>query len=98
MNRMRYPRRGDKANWISMDYLEMLCERKGIAVNCIQGDYELWITALGPHPSDLTARDIERILRACSQFEIYKIESDRSFRSYPVPRRELETRIKQLVN
>ena len=87
-----------KVNLISMDYLEMLCERQGIAVNCIRGDDELWITALGPHPSHLTSRDIEGILRESSRFEIYKIDGDRSFESRPVPRNELESRIRRLVN
>ena len=85
-------------NWISMEYLEMLCERKGIAVNCIRGNDELWITELGPHPSHLTAQDIEQILRESSHFEIYKIKSDRSFESFALPRTELETKIRRMVN
>lgn len=96
----RVPSRGDEraVNWISIEYLELLCERSGIAVNCIRGDDELWITELGPHPSHLTAQDIEKILRESSQFEIYKIQSDRSFESFPVPRTELESKIRQMVH
>ena len=87
-------------NWITLDYLELLCETNQLLIGCTRGENELWISPLGPHPSTLTPQELNDILRGSSLFEVRKLlteDPDLDETSF-MTRRELEQRIRQLMN
>lgn len=87
-------------NWITIDYLELLCEKNHLIIGCKSGEEEVWISPLGPHPSDLTSQEVQDILKGSSLFEIRKMlhrDPDLVESDY-VSRVELEQKIKKLLN
>lgn len=87
-------------NWITLDYLEMLCEKQQLVIGCKRGDDEVWISSLGPHPSTLTSQEVHGILRESSLFEIRRIlqQDPDLVDAQSVTRPELEERIKKMMN
>ena len=57
-------------DWITLDYLEFFCQQNHLVVGCKRGEDEVWISPLGPHPSDLTSKEVQDILRGSARFEI----------------------------
>lgn len=90
-------------DWISLDYLEIFCEKNQLVIGCHHDDDELWVSPLGPHPSDLTAEEVRKILRHSSVFELRTMihdegDPDEVKSSLVLTRSELEQRLKRLSN
>ena len=87
-------------NWITLDYLVVLCQTNQLLIGCTRGEGELWISPLGPHPSTLTPQELNDILKRSSLFEVRKLlaeDPDLEETSF-VTRLELEQKIRQLMN
>ena len=87
-------------NWITLDYLELLCQTNQLLIGCARGESELWISPSGPHPSTLTPQELNDILRGSSLFEVRKLlaeDPDLEETSFET-RLELEQQIRQLMN
>lgn len=88
--------------WITLDYLEFYCQRNQLMIGCRTADEEeLWISALGPEPSGLTADEVQDILRESSLFELRQmLEDDENIldESLVLTRRELEQKLRLLMN
>ena len=87
-------------DWITLDYLEFFCQQNHLVVGCKRGEDEVWISPLGPHPSDLTSKEVQEILRGGARFEILTTldeELDLTS-SHFMSRAELEQKIRRLVN
>ena len=89
-----------KADWITLDYLEFFCQQQSIMIGCKTGEDEVWISALGPHPSDLTSNQIHEILGQTAHFELRTArEEDMDLGSSTLlTREELELRIRRMMN
>ena len=87
-------------DWITLDYLEFFCQQNHLVVGCKRGEDEVWISPLGPHPSDLTSKEVQDILRGSARFEIRTTldEELELTSSHFMSRDELEQRIRRLVN
>jgi hypothetical protein len=88
---------------ITLDYLELFCQKHQIVIGCRSGDEELWITALGPHPSGLTSAEVHEILTDSPLFEVRALGGDEEDESLIadsvfVTRDELELRIRRMMN
>jgi len=59
-----------KTDWITLDYLEFFCQQNHLVIGCKRGEEEVWISPLGPHPSSLTSKEVQHILRGSADFEI----------------------------
>ncbi len=59
-----------KTDWITLDYLEFFCQQNHLVIGCKRGEEEVWISPLGPHPSNLTSKEVQHILRGSANFEI----------------------------
>ncbi|MFB3905445.1 MAG: hypothetical protein ACE15E_18520 [Acidobacteriota bacterium] len=90
-----------ESRWITLDYLELFCEQNHMVIGCQDGDHQLWISPLGPHPSSLSAKEIHQILTESALFEL-RIMSDATEEnetpSFFLTRSELEQRIKRMMN
>jgi hypothetical protein len=89
--------------WITLDYLELFCEKHQLVIGCRGGDEELWISALGPHPSGLTSAEVRDILTDSPLFEVRTVTGDEEYDSsipdsIVVTRAELEQRIRRMMN
>ena len=87
-------------NWITLDYLEFFCEQKSLVIHCTREGEEVWISPLGPHPSNLTSDEIQEILRESVQFEL-RTTTDQDLDitlSECLTRAELEQQIRLLMN
>lgn len=89
-----------KTDWITLDYLEFFCQQQSMMIGCKTGEEEVWISALGPHPSDLTSNQIHEILRHTAHFELRTaLEDDVDLGSSTLlTREELEQRIRRMMN
>ncbi len=87
-------------NWITLDYLELYCERNQLVVGCEHEEDELWISSLGPHPSSLTADEVHHILDDSVVFEVRAMNEEESPVSDSIflTRMELEQRIRKMLN
>ncbi len=89
-------------DWINIDYLELFCQTNQMVVGCKAGDEEeeVWISALGPHPSHLTADEIQNILKQSASFELRNLlaDDDQFEDTYIVTRNELQQRLRRLLN
>ncbi len=87
-------------DWITLDYLEFFCQQNHLVVGCKRGEDEVWISPLGPHPSDLTSKEVQDILRGSSSFEIRTTldEELELTSSQFMSRAELEQKIRRLMN
>lgn len=88
-------------NWITLDYLELFCERNQLVVGCEHEEDELWISSLGPHPSSLTADEVHHILSDSVLFEIRTMSEEEDTPgsdSVFLTRTELEQRIRKMMN
>ena len=86
--------------WITLDYLELFCSQHRLMVGCVDHDQDVWISDLGPHPSNLTSDEIAAVLQATALFEIRR-PSDEDFEDPEgclVSRAELEERIRRMLN
>ena len=88
-----------KTDLITLDYLEFFCQRNHLVVGCKRGEEEIWISPLGPHPSDLTSKEVQDILRGSASFEIRTtLDEDLELTSsHFMSRAELEQQIRRLV-
>lgn len=87
-------------DWITLDYLEFFCQQNHLVIGCKHGDTEVWISPLGPHPSDLTSDQVRNILRESPRFELRRTldeELDLAT-SHTLSRLELEQRIQRMMN
>ncbi len=93
---------GYEDDWITLDYLEIFCQRNQLVVGCRNDEEELWISPLGPHPSDLGAREVREILRQSSLFELREMtrEGHEAYELTPLilTRSELQQRLRRLLN
>ena len=89
-----------QTDWITLDYLEFFCQRNHLVVGCKRGEDEIWISPLGSHPSDLTSKEVQDILRGSSSFEIRTTldEELELTSSQFMSRAELEQQIRRLMN
>ncbi len=90
----------ESRNWITLDYLEFFCDRNRLLVHCHESGDELWISALGSHPSHLSADEIGEILRRSRHFEIRGFQEEESVEepeSYVLTRLEMEDRIRRMM-
>jgi len=85
---------------ITLDYLEFFCQKNSLVIGCARDDEEVWISSLGPHPSDFTSEEVRDIVKSSAQFEIRTaVEEDWDLTSsHFLTRAELETQIRRLVN
>ncbi|MFQ5741505.1 MAG: hypothetical protein ACE5JX_21115 [Acidobacteriota bacterium] len=91
----------NSVNWISLDYLEFFCQKNQLMIGCRTGEEEVWISALGPHPSSLTSEEIQDILGNSSLFELRNMLHDEEGLIHDtrfLTRHELEQRIRLLSN
>lgn len=97
---VKTPRLEKKSNCITLDYLEFFCQQKQLVIGCRRGEEEVWISPLGPHPSDLTSDELHDILKTTSLFEIRKmLEGEvESVDSEFLTRKELEQLIRRMMN
>jgi hypothetical protein len=87
------------AEGITLDYLEFFCQQNQILVGCLHADQELWISGLGPHPSHLTADQVEMIIKEASWFKVRRVSAVPSEAPISlVSRRELEESLRRIVN
>ena len=89
-----------KTDCITLDYLEFFCQQNHLVIGCKHGDTEVWISPLGPHPSDLTSDQVRNILRESPRFELRRTldeELDLAT-SHTLSRSELEQRIQRMMN
>lgn len=88
------------AEWITLDYLELLCQQKHLVIGCRRGEDEVWISPLGPHPSSLTSDEVQEILRKSARFEIRTtLDDDLDLvTSEFLTRAELEQQIRRIMN
>ncbi|RPI25285.1 MAG: hypothetical protein EHM61_14775 [Acidobacteria bacterium] len=87
--------------WITLDYLEIFCEQNHLVIGCQDGNHQLWISPLGPHPSSLTANEVHQILTGSALFEVKTMSEDgeeTDAASFFLTRAELEQRIKRMMN
>lgn len=87
--------------WITLDYLELFCEQNHMVIGCQDGDHQLWISPLGPHPSSLTSNEVHQILTQSALFELRVMSDDTEETESPpffLTRLELEQRIKRMMN
>ncbi len=87
--------------WITLDYLELFCEQNHMVIGCQDGDHQLWISPLGPHPSSLTSTEVHQILTESALFEVRTMSEDTEETETPsffLTRSELEQRIKRMMN
>ncbi len=87
--------------WITLDYLELFCEQNHMVIGCQDGDHQLWISPLGPHPSSLTSNEVHHILTESALFELRIMSDDTEETESPsffLTRSELEQRIKRMMN
>ncbi len=85
--------------WITLDYLEILCQKNQFVIGCTDEEEELWVSALGPHPSSLTSTEVADILRRAAWFEIRLVtEESEEFDSQLISRTELEKQIQRMMN
>ena len=89
------------SQWITLDYLELFCQRNQLVIGCRSGDEELWISPLGPHPSSLSSDEVRSILTDSPWFELRTVAGD----DEPAPgdssflsRAELEQAIRRMMN
>jgi hypothetical protein len=89
-----------KTEWITLDYLEFFCEQNSLVIGCTRGGEEVWISPLGPHPSDLTSDEVRQILEGSAQFELRKasVQDSEITLSEFLTRAELEQQIRRLMN
>ena len=89
-----------KTDCITLDYLEFFCQQNHLVIGCRSGEDEVWISPLGPHPSDLTSKEVQDILRGSADFEIRTTldEELELTSSHFLSRAELERRIRRLMN
>ncbi len=89
-----------KENWITVDYLEIFCEKNKSVIRCHRGEDEMWISPLGSHPSTLTSEEVLDILKESSLFEIRRvIEEDLELvESQFLSRADLEKQIRRMMN
>jgi len=89
-----------KTDWITLDYLELFCQRQSILIGCRIGEEEVWISAFGTHPSGLTPNDIHEILSQTVHFELRTaLEEEVPLGSATtLTREELEQQIRRLMN
>lgn len=88
---------------ITLDYLEIYCHRNSLIIGCRSEDGEIWVSELGPEPSDLTQAEIQRVLRESRIFEIRKRDSgeegdDPFVDSSILTRPEMEACLRGLLN
>jgi hypothetical protein len=86
--------------WITLDYLELYCSQHRLMVGCADQEEDVWISDLGPHPSNLTSDEIAAVLHATGLFEIRR-PTDEDFEDPEgclVSREELEERIRRMLN
>lgn len=90
----------NQPDWITLDYLELFCQQNQLVIGCKHGDDEVWISPLGPHPTDLTSDEVRDILKETAHFEIRTtLDEDLDLTtSHFLSRTELEQRIRQLMN
>ena len=87
--------------WITLDYLELFCEQNHMVIGCEDGDHQLWISPLGPHPSSLTSKEVHQILTESALFEVRTMSEDTEETETPsfiLTRSELEQRIRRMMN
>ncbi|RPJ58176.1 MAG: hypothetical protein EHM23_18225 [Acidobacteria bacterium] len=87
--------------WITLDYLELYCEQNRMVIGCQDGDHQLWISPLGPHPSSLTSGEVHQILTESALFELRVMSDDTEETETPsffLTRSELEQRIQRMMN
>jgi len=87
--------------WITLDYLELFCEQHHMVIGCQDGDHQLWISPLGPHPSSLSSREVHQILTESALFELRIMSDDTEETETPsffLTRSELEQRIQRMMN
>ena len=90
-----------ESSWITLDYLEFFCQRNQIMIGCRSSNVEIWISALGPEPSELSPDEVRDILHESSLFELRNmLEDDETLidESLLLTRKELEQRLKILMN
>jgi hypothetical protein len=93
-----------ESRWITLDYLELFCEQNRMVIGCDDGDHQLWISSLGPHPSSLTSKEVHQILTESALFELRTMSDDPDDAeetekpSFFLTRSELEQRIKRMMN
>lgn len=93
----------EQTDCITVEYLELFCQNNRLVVGCRgEEDEELWISSLGPHPSDLTARQVRQILRESAVFELRAMADQDGDPAEVIPvvvsRNELQQRLKRLLN
>ena len=89
-----------KTDWITLDYLEFFCQQNHLVIGCKRGEEEVWISPLGPHPSNLTSKEVQHILKGSANFEIRTtLDEDLELtHSHFMSRDELEQQIRRLMN
>lgn len=89
-----------KTDWITLDYLEFFCQQNQLVIGCKRGVEEVWISPLGPHPSNLTSDEVRDILQDSALFEIRQtLDEDLDLTtSHVLSRSELEQRICRMMN
>jgi hypothetical protein len=91
----------NNSQWITLDYLEFFCQCNQVMIGCRTTHDEIWISALGPEPSELTADEVQDILHDSSLFELRQMLQDDEAvidESLLLTRRELEQRLRILMN
>ncbi len=85
---------------ITLDCLELFCQKNHLLIGCKRGEEEVWISALGPHPSWLTSREVHDILRDSSSFEVRELlqHDPDLIDSRSITRPELEQQIAKMMN
>ena len=87
-------------DWITQDYLEFFCQQKGLMVGCKGEGAEVWISAIGTHPPELSSRQIEDILKHSVYFEV-RVWLEEELNIAPsklLSRKELEQNIQRMMN
>jgi hypothetical protein len=90
-----------ESSWITLDYLEFFCQRNQMMIGCRSSHDEIWISALGPEPNELSVDEVRDILRESSIFELRNmLQDDETLidESLLLTRKELEQRLKVLMN
>ena len=87
-------------DWITLDYLELFCEKNNLVIGCNRGGETMWISPLGPHPSRLTSGEVHEILQESGLFEVRKIlgQDPDLIDSHSITRSELAQQIKKMMN
>ncbi len=69
-------------------------------IGCRRGEDEVWISPLGPHPSDLTSEEVHTILRESRLFEVREMteQEEAVSGSHFMTRKELEQKIRRMMN